>query len=381
MPFRFLTSGESHGPALTTIVEGLPSGCPIEIQKINAELRLRQQGYGRSNRMKIEKDEVRILSGIQNQKTIGAPITFQITNKDHENFLKLPKRKLSAPRPGHADLAGTLKYQHSDIRNTLERASARETAIRTAVGALCQNFLETFGISFLSTVTQIGKIKTPPLKDLWKYKNKIEDSSMLVPHPTLEKKFISEIKKHQKQRETVGGCFQVRVKGVPLGLGSYSQWDLRLDGRLSQALMSIPAIKGVEIGTGFLAASLTGSECHDEIFYNGKNKQKFGFFRKTNHHGGIEGGISTGEEIILTCAMKPLPTVPRKKLKTVDIYSHEKAKSFSQRTDSCAVPAASIVAKNMAAIEITRAFLEKFGGDSLKEIQKNYKNYLSLKLK
>ncbi|MEK7791289.1 MAG: chorismate synthase [Deltaproteobacteria bacterium] len=353
MTLRFLTSGESHGEALLAIVEGLPSGFFIDREKIQTELSLRQKGYGRSGRMKIETDTIQILSGIRNGKTIGSPIALMIKNKDFT--IHTSAARLETPRPGHADLVGTLKFQHDDIRDTLERASARETAIRTAVGAVCQQFLTNFNISFSALVIQIGRVRS---------KNKMTEY----------------IKACQKKGESVGGIFEIRAQGIPLGLGNYSQWDLRLDGRLAQAVMSIPAIKGVEIGDGFKTAMLTGSQSHDEIFYNGKNKKSFGFYRKTNRHGGIEGGVTTGEELIIRAAMKPLPTLPKNPLRTVNMFTMENARAFSQRTDSCAVAPAAVIARNVVAIEIAKAFLEKFGGDSFREVKNNFKNYLKLNL-
>lgn len=336
------------------IVEGLPSGFFIDREKIQTELSLRQKGYGRSGRMKIETDSVQILSGIRDGKTIGSPIALLIKNKDF--IIHTPLPRLETPRPGHADLVGTLKFQHDDIRDTLERASARETAIRTAVGAVCQQFLKNFDISFLSFVTQIGHAN----------------------HNT-EKKMIRHIQECQKRGETVGGIFEIRAQGIPLGLGNYGQWDLRLDGRLAQAVMSIPAIKGVEIGHGFKTAGLLGSLCHDEIFYNGKNRKSFGFYRKTNRSGGLEGGMTTGEELIIRAAMKPLSTLSKKPLRTVNMFTMKNARAFSQRTDSCAVAPAAIIARNVVAIEIAKAFLEKFGGDSFREVKRNFDNYLKLR--
>ncbi len=354
MSFRFLTAGESHGQALIAIVEGLPAGVPLSLSFIHHELQLRKSGFGRSHRMSIENDAVQILSGIKNGKTLGFPITLLIANKDAKNLDHLPK--LEAPRPGHADLVGTLKFKHDDVRNSLERASARETAIRTAVGALCQSFLREFDISFLARVTQIGPIpKTPQT----------------------EKKIKKLIQKCQTTGETLGGLFEVRVKGLPLGLGNFSQWDLKLDGRIAQAVMSIPAIRGVELGGGFQSASLLGSQAQDEIFYGVENKKSFGTFRKTKHCGGLEAGVTTGQELILRAAMKPLSTLTKKPLKTINIFTKNPAHALVQRTDTCAVPAAAIVAKNVIAIELTAAFLEKFGGDSLEEVKKNYAHYLS----
>ncbi|HBQ21390.1 MAG: hypothetical protein A2Z91_04155 [Deltaproteobacteria bacterium GWA2_38_16] len=353
MTFRFLTAGESHGQALTAIVEGLPSGVPLNIDSINHELSLRQSGFGRSQRMTLEKDTVQILSGIKNHQTLGFPITLLISNKDTKNLDALPK--LTSPRPGHADLVGTLKFNHDDVRNSLERASARETAIRTAVGALCQNFLNEFHVSFLARVIQIG-----PLPATSK----------------TEKKIKNLIQTCKSKGETLGGIFEICVKGLPLGLGNFSQWDLKLDGRLAQAVMSIPAIKGVEFGAGFQGASLLGSKAHDDIFYDKKSKKNFGYVRKTLRSGGLEAGVTTGQDLILRAAMKPLSTLTQKPLNSINMVTKEKTKALVQRTDTCAVWAASIVAKNVVAIELTRAFLEKFGGDSLEETRNNYKNYL-----
>src|SRR3989338_7855661 len=285
MPFRFLTGGESHGPGLVAIVEGLPAGISFPLSFIEKELLLRRRSLGRSHRMTLEEDAVQVLSGIKKGKTLGFPITLLISNKDAKNLDALPK--LSTPRPGHADLVGTLKFKHEDVRNSLERASARETAIRTAVGALCQSFLKEFYIQFSSHVTHIG-----PLALSSKTKTKI-------------KKLIQ---KCEAQGETLGGIFEVRVHGLPVGLGSFSQWDLRLDGRLAQAVMSLPAIKGVEFGLGFYGASLLGSQAQDEIEYNPKEKKSFGYIRKTLHSGGLEAGATTGPALILRVGRMPLST-------------------------------------------------------------------------
>lgn len=377
MQFRFLTAGESHGEALVAIIEGLPSGLPFNEHVVNAELTRRQMCFGRSGRMKIEKDTVTVLSGIRAGKTIGSPITFLIRNKDTHTKL-LPR--LETPRPGHADLTGTLKFHHDDIRNTIERASARETSIRTAVGAICQNFLNQFDIFFLSFVHRIGSIAIRNNSDhFWKKAAQIDRSSILCPDSVAEKKMIDLIQEARKRGETLGGIFEIRVKGLPLGLGSFSQWDLRLDGRIAQAMMSIPAIKGVEIGAGFLSASMWGSQFQDEIFYSSKRKKSFGFYRKTNRSGGVEGGISTGEELVIRAAMKPLATLTKHPLKTINIFSKKKSTALIQRTDTCAAPAASVIARNVVAIEISKVFLEKFGGDSFEEVKNNYHKYLSLK--
>src|SRR3989338_1631338 len=324
MPFRFFTAGESHGQALVAIVEGLPAGVSFPHSFIQDELRLRRSGFGRSHRMTLEEDDVQILSGLKNGKTLGFPITLLIFNKGAKNLEPLPR--LSAPRPGHADLVGTLKFKHDDVGNSLERASARETAIRTAVGALCQSFLKEFDIEFSSTVTHIGTMAV---------------SSKTKPRI---KKLIQTC---QAEGETLGGIFEIHVKGLTVGLGSFSQWDLRLDGRLAQAVMSIPAIKGVEFGLGFYGASLLGSQAQDEIFYNKNLKKNFGYFRKTLHSGGLEAGITTGQDLLLRAAMKPLSTLTKRPLQTIHVFTKEKTRAFVQRTDTCAVPAAAIVAKNV----------------------------------
>ncbi len=375
MTLRFLTAGESHGPCLTAIVEGLPAGLTIDLGFIHQELAYRQHSLGRSARMTIENDEVKILSGIRHGKTLGYPITFQIKNNASQNLDSLPL--LLTPRPGHGDLVGTLKFKHNDIRNALERSSARETAIRTSVGALCQIFLKEFGIECLSFVSSIGPISIKSNLEPWKQKIRIVKSPLFCPDNDAENKMVRLITQSQKSGESLGGTFEVNVRGLPIGLGSFSQWDQRLDGRLAQAIMAIPAIKGVEIGDAILNSSRKGSSVHEQIFWNKKNPKTFGFYRNTNRSGGLEAGVTTGEELIVRGFMKPLSTLSKKSLNTVHMTTKKGSKAIRPRTDTCAVPAASVVARNTVAIEIAKAFLEKFGGDSLLDVRKNFKNYLS----
>lgn len=377
---RFLTAGESHGPALVAIVEGIPANLSLTKDLIDKELARRQLGSGRGARMKIEKDQVEILNGVRLGKTMGSPITLLIRNKDWENWQEVMSptatrskpKKVTTPRPGHSDLAGALKFEQDDIRNILERASARETAIRVAVGAVAKCLLSELDISILSQVTSIGgiwvKISPTGPKNL----AKIDRSLVRCLDEKAAKKMVEVIEKAEKQGETVGGTFEVIAYGVPAGLGSYAQWYLRLDGRLARALMSIPAIKGVEVGEGFRLAEVKGSQAHDEIFFD-KSK---GFFRKTNRAGGLEAGVTNGEPLVLRAAMKPIPTLG-KPLQTVDILSKKKAEAFKERADICAVPSAAVVGEAMVAIELARAVLEKFGGDSLGDLKRSYQAYLT----
>lgn len=379
---RYLTAGESHGQGLVAILEGIPSGLRLRRDDIDRELKRRQMGYGRGERMRIEKDRVQILSGVRWGKSIGGPITLFIANLDWENWKEVmgvdesaEKQKTSPftrPRPGHADLVGGIKYNFSDLRNVLERASARETAVRVAVGAICKRLLEEFGISIFSRVVQIGKEKD---KSNWEgvFSNysKIENSPLRCIDPLAEKRMIEIIDEAKRRGDTVGGIFEVIVTGLPPGLGSYIQWDLKLDARLAFALMSIQAVVGFEIGMGFEAASHPGSKVQDEIGYS----EDKGFYRLTNNAGGIEGGMSTGEPLILRAAMKPISTLGRP-LRSVDIISKEEVKAGKERSDICVVPAASVIAEAVVAIEIARAMREKFGGDSLEEMRRNYCFYI-----
>ncbi|MFH1678987.1 MAG: chorismate synthase [Candidatus Omnitrophota bacterium] len=340
---RYLTAGESHGKALLAILEGMPAGLKVGIERINQELKHRQQGYGRGKRMRIEKDKAEILSGLKNGLTLGSPIGILIKNKDF-SIEKLPK--VICPRPGHADLAGVLKYGFSDVRNVLERASARETAARVAIGAICKMLLEEFGISITSRVLEVGGR---------------EDKGQI-------KAVIDEAR---KKKDTLGGIFEVRARNVIAGLGSYVHPDRRLDSRLAQIIMSIPGVKAVQVGLGFGYADELGSHVHDVIRYS-KNK---GFYRETNNAGGIEGGISNGEDILLHACMKPISTLLAP-LDSVNIKTRAKAKASIERSDICVVQAAGVVAEAAVAFELAKAVLSKFGSDALTDIKVSYRNYL-----
>jgi chorismate synthase len=390
---RFLTAGESHGKGLIGILEGIPAGLSLSLEDIDKELKRRQMGYGRGSRMKIETDHADIISGVRWGNTIGSPISLLIENKDWKNWQDIisPELKVQSseskdhrflpvtrPRPGHADFAGVLKYGHKDIRNILERSSARETAMRVAIGAIAKRFLLEFGINIGSYVIQIGNVgikKSAPRSqksDLEELSEKAEASPVRCPDDEVSQKMIELIDEAVQKGDTVGGVFEVFVTGVPIGLGSHIQWDKRLDGRISQALMGIQAIKGVEIGTGFEMAERFGSEVMDEIFYEGPSS---GFYRETNHAGGIEGGMTNGMPIIIRAAMKPIPTL-RKPLRSVDIVTKEPFEAAYERSDTCAVPAATIIGEAMTALVIADAFLEKFGGDSMDETKRNFKAYM-----
>ncbi len=364
---RFLTAGETHGPSLTAVLEGLPAGLKIDESRINEQLRRRQSGYGRGGRMKIEADKVIVTSGVRNGKTIGAPLALIVENRDWANWSGRKSARLSVPRPGHADLAGSLKYGLSDIRDVLERASARETAARTALGAVCRLLLDEFHISIYSFLRQLG-----PVKSIADYR-KIISSYSRVEKSQLrtfenEKEMMAVIDRTIQQKDTVGGIVEVVIRGCPVGLGSHVQWDRKLDSRLAQAVMSVQAIKGVEFGDGFSIADRPGSEVHDEIFHSSSK----GYFRKTNRAGGIEGGISNGEDIVLRAVMKPIPTL-MKPLQSVDMDSKKAAVTFKERSDVCALPAAGVVLENVCAFVIADEFMNKFGGDSVAEIRKRFK--------
>lgn len=376
--FRYLTAGESHGPQLSAIIEGLPAGMHLSVDTLNHDLALRQMGYGRGDRMKIEKDTAQILSGVRWGETIGSPVTLVVNNRDWENWCEkmstLPEFRddssaVTRPRPGHADLSGALKYHHSDVRNVLERSSGRETAARVAVGGVAKALLAEFGIKVGGYVTELGGISatTPdkPLEVLWDIAANSETSCC---DPTAELDMKRTIDAAQSGGDTLGGVVEVQVINVPPGLGSYVQWDRKLDARLAMALMSVQAIKGVEVGIGFEAASRPGSRVHDEIFY------KEGYYRSSNNAGGIEGGMSNGEPIVVRAAMKPIPTL-YSPLRSVDMVTHEPFDATVERSDTCAVPAALVVAKAVVAIEIANALLEKFGGDSIVEIRRNLAGY------
>lgn len=374
--FRYLTAGESHGKCLTAILEGLPAGLRLREADIDKELLRRQKGYGRGGRMQIEKDKVEILSGLYRGKTTGAPFCIMVLNKDWKRWGEM--LPLTKPRPGHADLAGMLKYNFQDLRPVLERASARETAARVGVGAIAKKLLDEFNIWIYSRTVRIGDIE-----DLSNYKparknyKLVDASSLRCVDKETEKKMIELIDRTREKQDTLGGIFEVGIVNLPVGLGSFVQWDLKLDARLAFALMSIQAVKGVEVGLGFKGTVKFGSEVHDEIFY----EEKRGFYRKTNNAGGIEGGMSNGELIILRGAMKPISTLS-KPLWSVDLRTKRPHKASVQRSDVCAVPAAGVVGENVIAFEIAKVFKEKFGGDSLEEMKTNfynYRNYLKMK--
>ena len=366
---KFLTAGESHGKCLVGILEGMPADLKIEEAEINRELSRRQKGYGRGGRMKIEKDKVEILSGLRKGKTIGSPIALLIKNRDFK-IDTLPS--IACPRPGHADLAGALKYNTKDMRDVLERASARETAMRVAIGAVCRALLRQFEIEITAHVTSIGgvciQIKRISFNQI---RQKADKSPLSCVDKAAEARMMAEIDRAKKAGDSLGGTFELIAVGLPAGLGSCAHWERRLDARLAFGLMSIPAIKGVEIGTGFLSSSLRGSQVQDAIFYTKAD----GFFRKANHAGGLEGGITNGEALLLRCAMKPIATLGEP-LASVDIRTKRSRKAAVERADVCAVPAASVVGEAVIAFSLAEACLEKFGGDSLAETKRNYESYL-----
>ncbi len=390
---RYLTAGESHGPCLTMVIDGVPAGFPIQIEKINHDLWRRQQGYGRGGRMLIEKDEAQVRSGIRWGETIGAPVALGIENRDWKNWTKkmsaLPEDRdekiaVTKPRPGHADLNGALKYDRSDIRDILERASARETVARTAVGSFAKQLLAPFEIRIMGYIRSIGNV----LANLDRLSfNEIyarsEESPVRTADPEAEEKMIALIEECKREGNTLGGIFEVVVLGLPPGLGSHTQWDRKLDGRLARALMSIQAMKGVEIGLGFEMARRRGSEVHDEIFFDPSKDVSegtprvvpTGFYRGSNNSGGTEGGMSNGAPVIARVAMKPISTL-MSPLQSVDLRSKQPADASVERSDVCAAPAAAVVGESVVAFEVARAFLEKFGGDSLREVRRNYENYL-----
>jgi len=366
---KFLTAGESHGKALMGIVDGYPAGVRINIDDINYELKRRQIGYGRGKRMQIEEDRVEIISGVNDGLTFGAPISFLIINKDY-TLPNLPEIKF--PRPGHADLAGGMKYNFRNLRLALERASARETAARTVIGALCKQFLKVFKISVFSHVIQIGNVKIDKSASLEKIPQMAEKSDLRCIDRNTEKKMKNLIDNARKKGDSLGGVFEVVATGVPPGLGSYVQWDRRLDGLIAHVILSIPGVKAVEIGEGIKNASLYGSQVQDEIFYSSKK----GYYRRTNNAGGLEAGMTNGMPVIVRGYMKPIATLS-KPLSSVDIDSKRRKQAVKERADITAVPSAGVVAEAMLAYIIMNAFLEKFGADCLSDIKNNYKNYIS----
>lgn len=375
---RYLEAGESHGKGLVAIIEGLPAGISIDIAFINQQLARRQGGHGRGGRMKIEKDKAEVLTGVRNGKTLGSPVTLMIHNKDWANWEQImaaeegaaiDQKTVTLPRPGHADLTGGIKYAHQDLRNILERASARETAIRVAVGALAQSVLRQFGVELWSHVVSIGSVEALP--DYTKLNDALYDTPVYCTDGEAERDMIKIIDEAKEQGDTLGGVAEVVVLGLPLGIGTYVHYDRKLDGRLAQAVMSIQAFKGVEIGMGFQAAQVPGSQAHDEIFYEAGR----GFYHKTNRCGGLEGSMTNGEPVVVRGAMKPIPTLYQP-LRSADFVTHEEGLASVERSDACAVPAAAIVMQNAVAWTVLESMLEKFGGDNWQEVKRNYDSYL-----
>jgi chorismate synthase len=381
--FRFTTAGESHGRALVAIVEGMPAGVPIDTDVINHDLKRRQWGYGRGGRMKIEQDRVEVLSGVRHGLTLGSPLALMIENKDWANWTEVmsverlevqpaKSRELKRPRPGHADLAGGQKFGARDLRDILERASARETAARVACGALARQLLQHFDVETRSHVIQLGNIPDKPLELTWQEIAAIsEEAPLRCADPQAEQRMIELIDQTREAGDTLGGVFEVVTRGLVPGLGSHTAWDLKLDGRLAQAFMSIPAVKAVSIGAGIEASNLPGSKVHDEIAYNAETRQ---FIRETNRAGGLEGGITNGEEVRVRGHLKPLSTL-RRPLRSVDIDSKEDKPAGFERSDITAVPAAGVIGEAMISLVFAAAMREKFGGDSLGEMKRNFEGY------
>jgi chorismate synthase len=382
--FRFVTAGESHGRALVAIVEGLPAGLVVEVELVNRELERRQWGYGRGGRMKIERDRVEILSGVRHGCTLGSPVALQIENKDWKNWTdvmsgeprdEVPEEKLrrvKRPRPGHADLAGGLKYGARDMRDILERASARETAARVACGALARQLLAAFGVEIRSHVVQLGGIPETPLEVVWERIAAIPDDAPLrCADATAQDAMVALVDEKRREGDTLGGVFEVVARGLVAGLGSHTSWETKLDGRLARALMSIPAVKAVSIGAGVEAASLPGSQVHDEIGYDAGARA---FTRPTNRAGGLEGGITNGEELRARGFLKPISTL-RRALRSVDIETKEEQAAAFERSDVTAVPAAGVIGEAMVALTLAEAMREKFGGDHVEEMRRNFDSY------
>ena len=384
---RYITAGESHGPELTAIIEGLPAGLPLTAEDINFELARRQTGYGRGGRMLIEKDQVRITSGIRHGKTLGSPVTLVVENKDWKNWTKVmaieevPEkdrklRRVARPRPGHADLVGGMKYHHQDLRNVLERSSARETTMRVAIGAIAKKILKELGIDVAGHVTMLGGIKAviPEGLTVKEIAQRSEASEVRVLDPSVEEEIKQLIDQTKKNGDTIGGVVEVLVGGVPAGLGSYVQWDKKLDAKIAQAVVSINAFKGAEFGVGFEASVLPGSKVMDEILWD----EQRGYTRRSNNLGGFEGGMTNGEPIVVRGVMKPIPTL-YKPLQSVDIDSKEPYKASVERSDSTAVPAASVVCESVVATVVANELLEKFPSDSFEELTASvqaYREYL-----
>lgn len=376
---KYLTAGESHGKGLLGILEGIPAGLPISEEEIAKQLKRRQMGYGRGGRMKIETDFAEIYSGVRYGKTMGSPIGLLVNNKDWINWtekmsaspIQHEAEKITLPRPGHADLAGVMKYGFDDIRNVIERSSARETTMRVAIGAVCKKFLSEIGIGIGSRVVQISTASDPDLipndLSMSELNSTVDKSPVRAWNKKAETEMMAVIDEARNHGDSVGGIFEVVATGCPYGLGSYVDADRKLHAKIAQAILSVNAFKGIEFGSGFKQAESFGSDVHDEIDYDGKS-----FVRLTNHAGGIEGGMSNAQPLVIRVVMKPIPTLA-KQLQSVDINTKEKKPAFKERTDSCAVPAASIIGEHMLGIIITDAILEKFGGDSMKEVKSHMK--------
>ncbi len=384
LSLRYLTAGETHGPQLTAIIEGLPSNLELDFEALNFQLQRRQKGHGRGRRMQIETDTAQIVGGVRHGRTTGAPVAIVVENKDWKHWTSVmnvepvegndeAKRRVFRPRPGHADLNGGLKYNLKDLRNVLERSSARETAARVAVGAISRQLLAKFGIKVAGHVVSIGEVvaaaPTLPIDELIAV---TEESPVRVADKVAEQQMIELIDRMKAEGDTIGGVVECIITGLPVGLGSHVQWDRKLDGRIAQAVVSINAFKGVEVGIGFEAARIPGSKVHDEILHTADK----GFHRASNRAGGFEGGMTTGEPIVVRGVMKPIPTL-YKPLASVDIDTKEAFTAQVERSDACAVPAASVVMEHVVTWEVAKAFLEKFGGDSIEEIQANLDSYLS----
>ena len=385
---RYLTAGESHGQSLIAVFEGIPSGLTIRQDFVESRLAERQSGHGRGGRMKIEKDRAQFLSGVRAGKTLGSPISMLIPNKDWANWQKVmapfeveavavQEKAVYRPRPGHADLAGALKYGHSDIRNVLERASARETAAKTALGCIAELLLMEFDIELAAHVVRIGEVAVDVSKLTAKQiRTRPEKSPVRCADTAAAREMIKAIDVAKSAGDTLGGTVEVRVFNLPVGLGSHVHSNRRLDARLAAAAMGIPAIKAVEVGDGVLLGQVPGSQAHDEIFHSEKKGDRSGgFYRKTNHAGGIEGGISNGEDIIIRATMKPIPTLNRP-LRSVDVRTRKLLKAAVERSDVCAVPAVGVISRAVVAIEIANAMIEKFGGDSVGEMLRNFRGYI-----
>jgi chorismate synthase len=371
---HLITAGESHGPGLTCIVEGMPAGLELSPEDLNRDMSRRQLGHGRGGRMKIERDGAEVTGGVRHGRTLGGPIALQVNNRDYANWEERMNpwpvaeavEEVHLPRPGHADLVGTQKYKQSDVRNILERASARETAARVAGGGVCKAFLRALGVSVYSHVIQIASAHAPERERALTVEDfaDVDSSPVRCLDADASKAMVREIDKLRKENESLGGVFEVQAFGLVPGLGSHVSWEERLDGRLAMAICSIQAIKGAEVGDAFTVAGLPGSQAHDEIFYS----EEHGYFRETNHAGGLEGGMTTGLPLVVRGAMKPLPTLT-KPLRSVDTQTHEPAQALRERTDSCTVPAAGVVAEAMVALVLADAYRRKFGGDHIDDVR------------